>query len=629
MNKIKSNLKLIIGLAIALPAIVTSCNTDFLETTPQDRISSTATWSDGPLAEAFVFNAYSFLGYGGFEEQALASYTDEAMFTHAGRNINTFTEGSETPSNMAWQSDTYEWGRMYLAIRQANTALENLPTATFEDQALKDKLTGEAHFLRGFYYHQLLRFYGGVPLIESAYGLDQDYEVSRNTFEECVNFIVADLDKAAQLLDGKPQVSGRASKVAAMALKARVLLYAASDLHDAAKVAAKSPEMNSYANKELIMYTSGSQTARLQAAKAAAKAVLDIAPGYKLNLSAPASPEEGKANYMSIALGGGSAVGDAAAASDLIFFRTLSALYTQESNWPLGGLHYGINNGPNGYNNWGGNTPIQQLVDDYEMMDGSKFDWNNPQHKAKPYENRDPRFDATILHDGSDWKPRPASVAGLDPNNEIQTGYYDDGKGGTIAGVDTRQSSVENWNGTRTHYYTRKFIDPNPALPDNQSNTQTIPWPFIRVTEMALSYAEAAYMLGEEEEARNWLNKIRFRAGMPAVTESGAGLLNRIINERRIELQYEEHRYHDARRWLIAPTTLGRGIKTIRVEAKLKAGATPNIPYRHDTTKYNYTYTVVDNTENETRAWKDKMYYRPISRDEINRNSKLIQNPGY
>ncbi|MDP5120915.1 MAG: RagB/SusD family nutrient uptake outer membrane protein, partial [Spirosomaceae bacterium] len=155
------------------------------------------------------------------------------------------------------------------------------------------------------------------------------------------------------------------------------------------------------------------------------------------------------------------------------------------------------------------------------------------------------------------------------------------------------------------------------------------PWPFIRVTEMALSYAEAAYMLGEEAEARNWLNKVRFRAGMPAVTESGSALLSRIINERRIELQYEEHRYHDARRWLIAPTTLGRGVKAIRVEAKLKAGATAQVPYMHDETKYDYTYTVVDNTENETRSWKDKMYYRPISRDEINRNSKLIQNPGY
>lgn len=627
MKKLK--ITLFLGLAVAIPALVVSCNEDFLETVPQDRISSAATWSDGPLAEAFIFNAYSFLGFGGFEEQALASYTDEAMFTHAGRNINTFTEGSETPSNMAWQSSTYEWSNMYLAIRQANTAIKELPNATFDNEALKTRLLGEAHFLRGFYYHQLLKFYGGVPLIDEPYGLGEEYEVPRNTFEENVNFIVADLDKATTLLEGVPSTPGRATNVSAMALKARVLLYAASDLHDAGKVAAKSPELDSYANKELVMYTSGSQTARLQAAKAAAKAVLDIAPGYKLNLSAPVSPEEGTANYMSIAMGGGSSVGDAAAVSDLLFYRTLSADYTQESNWPLGGLHYGINNGPNGYNNWGGNTPIQQLVDDYEMMDGSKFDWSNPEHAAKPYENRDPRFEATILYDGAHWKPRPPSVAGLDPMNEIQTGFYDDGAGGTVPGVDTRQSPIENWNGTRTHYYTRKFIDADPSLPDNQSNQQTVPWPFLRATEMALNYAEASFFLGEEEEARNWLNRVRFRAGMPALTESGDALLERIINERRIELQYEEHRYHDARRWMIAPETLGRGIKTIRVEATLKSGATPHVPYMHDTTVYDYSYAVVDNTENETRTWKDKMYYRAISRDEINRNSLLIQNPGF
>ncbi len=89
-----------IGLFIALVGVTLSCDKDFLNTKPLDKISSAATWSDGALSEAFIFNVYSFLGYGGFEEQALAAYTDEAMFTHAGRNINTFTEGSESPSNL-------------------------------------------------------------------------------------------------------------------------------------------------------------------------------------------------------------------------------------------------------------------------------------------------------------------------------------------------------------------------------------------------------------------------------------------------------------------------------------------------------------------------------------------------
>lgn len=622
-------IKAIFFLTLAATAVYFSCKQDFLDTQPLDKISSEATWKDGALSEAFVMNVYSFLGYGGFEEQALAALTDEAMFTHSGRNINTFTDGAETPSNLAWKSPTYEWGNMYLAIRQANIALENLPKSTFSDNTLRERLTGEAHFMRAYYYHQLLRYYGSFAIIDKPYGLNEDYTVARNTFEECVNFIMGDLDKAVQLLDGKTETPGRSSKLAALALKSRVLLYAASDLHHGPTAKAKSSVLSGYANLDLVAYSGGDRTARWQSAKAAAKVVLDAGAGYKLNLSAPVSAAEGTSNYVAVAMGGKSKAADPGGAVELIFQRTHTPAFTEEDNWPLGGIHYGINNGPNGYHNWAGNTPIQQLVDDYEMMDGSRFDWNNPAHKADPYTNRDPRFYGTVMYDGANWKPRPSDVTALDPANQIQTGYYDDGKGGLINGIDTRESAIENWNGSRTHYYTRKFIDPDPGLADNQSSAQVIPWPFIRYTEVVLNYVEACIELGEDAEARNWLNKIRFRAGMPAVTESGDALRQRYRNERRIELAYEEHRYHDARRWMIAPTTLGRGIKSINVIAKLKPGASPHVPYRYDKSVYDYTYTVEDNTSNENRAWNDKMYFRPVSRDEINRNSKLTQNPGY
>lgn len=605
-----------------------SCNQDFLNTKPLDKISSDATWSDGPLSEAFIFNVYSFLGYGGFEEEGLASLTDEAMFTHAGRGINIFTEGTESPSSLGKTSPTYRWEDMYLAIRQANTAILNLPISTFSDNVLKDRLLGEAYFLRAHYYHQLLRFYGGIPIIDKPYGLNEDYSIARNTWEECVNFIVKDLDEAAKLLDGKPNTPGRASKIAAQALKSRILLYDASDLHDPAKVKSSSV-LGGYANLNLIVNTGGNQQSRYQAAKAAAKVVLEATTGYKLNLTAPVSAEEGKNNTVAIAMGGQSAAADASAAVELLFQRTHTSLYTVEDNWPLGGIHYGVNNGPNGYHNWAGNTPIQQLVDDYEMMDGSRFDWNNPQHAATPYASRDPRFYGHVMFDGAAWKPRPSDVAAVDPANQIQTGYYDDGKGGFLNGIDTRESSIENWNGSRTHYYTRKFIDPNPALADNLSSSQVIPWPFIRYTEVVLNYVEACIETGDDAEARLWLNRIRFRAGLPATNESGSALRERYRNERRIELSYEEHRYHDARRWMIPATTVGRPIQAITPRATLKPGKSPLVPYRYDTTVYDYTYTVFENTENESRKWNDKMYYRAFSRDEINRNGKLVQNPGY
>ncbi|MEM9934003.1 MAG: RagB/SusD family nutrient uptake outer membrane protein, partial [Bacteroidota bacterium] len=405
----------------------TSCNDDFLNTEPLDKISSEATWADGPLAEAFIFNVYSFLGYGGFEEQGLSSLTDEAMFTHAGRNINTFTEGSESPSNLAWISPTYNWDNMFLAVRQANIAIEELPNSTFTDDVLKDRLLGEAYFLRAYYYHQLLRYYGGVPIIDRTYGLGEDYSIARNTFEETVNFIVGDLDNSARLLEGKAETAGRATRLSALALKSRVLLYAASDLHDGGIASASSQTLASFGNLELVAYTSGSQASRWEAARVAAKAALDEGVGYKMGLSEPVSAEEGMQNYMSISMGGGSSVGDAAAAVELIFQRTHTSLFTQESNWPLGGIHFGVNNGPNGYHNWAGNTPIQQLVDDYEMMDGSSFDWNNAEHATNPFDNRDPRFYATVLYDGADWKPRPSDVLGIDPVSQIQSGAYDDG----------------------------------------------------------------------------------------------------------------------------------------------------------------------------------------------------------
>lgn len=174
----------------------------------------------------------------------------------------------------------------------------------------------------------------------------------------------------------------------------------------------------------------------------------------------------------------------------------------------------------------------------------------------------------------------------------------------------------------------RKFIDPNPAVVD-QNTRQFIPWPVLRFTEVVLNYVEACIELGEDGEALNWLNRIRFRAGMPAITATGDALRDAYRNERRIELVYEEHRFHDARRWMIANETLGRKVGIMRVLGRLKDGSNVSV-YRYDPANYNYTYTVgTIDPGIENRQWLDKMYFIPIHRDEINRNDKLVQNPGY
>ncbi|HRP32543.1 MAG TPA: RagB/SusD family nutrient uptake outer membrane protein [Agriterribacter sp.] len=605
-----------------------SCNKDFLNTKPLGEVSSEDVWKDGALTQAFVNNIYNGLGNGGFDEQMLASLSDEAVFTHTGRSINTVNEGSLSPSNTGWVSGTYSWSSMYSRIRSCNVALENIATATFDDQALKDRLAGEVHFLRAYYYHQLVRYYGGVPLIDKSYGLNEDYTIARNSFEECVNFIVKECDDAISALDGINMAKGRATANAARALKSRMLLYAASDMHDIPTLQSKTSFLSGYASPELLGYTSGDRNARWQAAKVAAKAVMDAAgSGYKLDLTAPVTPDQGRNNYMSIAMGGGSkAPGvDPAAASEIIFGRFFVAERDE------GGSYQGLYNGPNGYHNWAGNTPIGLLVDDYEMMDGTKFSWSNSGQAAAPYKSRDPRLYASILYDGADWKPRDLISGNVDPANQIQTGQYDLKIGGNLVnfnGLDTRSSTIEDWNGSRTGYYVRKFIDPDPGIVDNNTR-QYLPWPFFRYTEAVFNYIEACIELGEDAEAREWLNKIRFRSGMPAVTESGAALRDRYRNERRVEMSFEEQRYHDARRWLIAPTTLGRKITFISVLGKFKPGKELNGTYKHDESIYNYTYTPIIDENHEDRTWVDKMYFRPINLDEINKNDKLVQNPGY
>lgn len=603
-----------------LGVTMVACKDDFLDTQPLDKVSGGAVWTDAALAESFVTSVYNGLRDGILSQMNFDCQTDNALYSFGKQDVN---EANVSPSNVGTIPVMTEWPAMYSRIRAANIALANLAKPQFDNSTgIADRLKGEVYFMRAYFHNQLLRYYGGVPIIKTAYGLDApDFTLARNTYEECVNAIVSDLDSAAILLKGKTLAPGRATMGAAMALKARVLLYAASDLHDIPTAKAKSTVIASAANPELLGYVSGDRTARWQKAKDAAKAVMDLNQyGYKLNLTAPVTPAEGQQNYVNLFLSrnGGEADG--------IFLK----YYVRASadDW---GSWYPRNNMPNGYHGWTSSEPTQNLVDGYEMMDGTKFDWKNPVHAAAPYENRDPRFYASILYDGAQWKPRTPDGAGIDPFGQIQMGEYEVGSAGSAtkySGLDTRNSSIENWNGTWTGYAIRKFMDPDPALVD-QNIRQEVPSIQIRFTEVVFNYAEACMALGQEAEAKNWINKIRFRVGMPALTETGAALMARYQNERNIEMLFEEQRFYDVRRWMIAPAVLGKQAQIITISGKLKPGKSVTT-YKYSKENYNYVYSVTDlGTGKENRRWADKLYFMPINRDEINRNNKLIQNPGY
>jgi len=536
-----------------------------------------------------------------FTTLMLSSCVDESMAVWDWETSQV-TRSAITPSYLAifdagfWTgSQRYmTWNSMYRNIRACNLFFEKIDEVPFADATAKENMIAEVTFLRAYFYHQLISLYGGVPIITNAYEADDDLLVARNSYEECVNFIVEECDKAAQAL-GTPGNKAYASKGAALALKSRVLLYAASDLYNSNVSWAPG-----YASPELVSYTSGDRTARWQAAKNAAKAVIDLGLYELYGGENPGSPEAATDNFAGLFLNDGN--------SEDIFLQSYDVLH--DTDWD--GPNPGLFNGPNGWHNWGGNTPIGQLVDDFEMSDGSMFDWNNPAHAADPYANRDPRFYATVLYEDAPWRQRPADVVDADPAGRLQVGTYD--KNGTaVPGLDTRKSPIEDWNGSYTGYYLRKFIDPSI---NHQYDRQQLPWRRFRYAEIILNYAEACLELGEEDEARTWLNKIRARAEMPGTTDSGAPLMERYRNERRVELAYEEHRYYDVRRWMIAPSVYEDAQGVIVTGDMAADGTISNRTYAPDASV-------------QQRGWNpsNAFYFLPIKLDEMNKNESLAQNP--
>ena len=592
-------------LALLLLLGANSC-TDVLDVTPKDQFPDQAVFADPNLAEAFLNDIYRGLGHGLYEIM-LASLADETHFIHV-YGTDKIVQAVITSSDRGALDDGrfahFNWGPNYSRIRQTNIFLSHIDSTTF-DPAWKQRMKGEAFFLRAYFYHNLMRMYGGVPLVTKVYGLNEDYTVARNSFKETVDFIVANADSAAALLPlSYSGVNvGRATKGAALALKARVLLYAASDLYN----------VNPCGQPETCYSSPQDRAALWRAAKNAAQAVTDLGI-YSLFRPSPANAQEAAKNYGDLFL--------QTMSQEVILSRFF--LSTRDD-----GYNPGLHNGPNGFHTWGGNTPIQNLIDDYRMADGSQFDWSNPAHAAAPYANRDPRFYASIAYDGAPWRARPDDVKKLDPYGIIQTFRTLTTDSGVVAGLDTRDSPIENWNGGYSGYYIRKFIDPSVNA---QFTKEQVPWIFFRYAEVLLNYAEASIELNELGDALSALNQIRRRAGMPDLA-AGPNLKDEYRNERRIEMAFEEQRFFDVRRWMIAPQVLSKAAGGIVISLR---GA--NRLDRSTWTNYRYQTDTV-----QQRAWSNKgcfkdvasdwsavcMYFMPIPRDELNRNGLLKQNPGY
>jgi len=607
---------------VSIVTLFTSCNStdDFLNKQPLGDYSETAVWSDPALVQTFVNSMYrNALGWP-FAIERLSDYSDESHFT-PDWDVTNFNKSLMTQDGLlGWDTSWatphtmhFRWTPLYANVRRANIFFSKIDAVQGDASVISD-LKGQVYFLNAWTYFYLTNLYGGVPIITKVYGLSDEFTVARNTYDECIKYIIDQCDKAAQNLSDTYATDGHITKGAALALKARVLLYAASDLHNSAK---NSVVTNGFSKPDLLGYTGGDATARWTAAKTAAKAVIDLGK-YSLYKPSPAATDSVANNFVEFFTSKGT--------SEDILLQFFTAK-TDES-WE--GYNPALYCGPNGYHNWGNNCPLGDLVDDYEMKDGSKFSWDNPKHKANPYLKRDARLYSTILYEGVQWRKRPDDALKIDPFSKIQVGHVYDQSGKMIkAGLDTREGPIEDWNGGKTGYYARKWVDPTI---DPQYVKQDVPFKHIRYAEVLMNYAEACIELGgaaNEAEARTYINMVRKRAGQPelASTVTGDALRQAYRHERRIEFAYEDHRFWDVRRWLIAPAayhqTVGVDVKYVTTESSVSA-------YRKaDGSTWGAPIFTKKDVPGDARAWNNKCYFFPIYRDEMNKNNLLVQNPGY
>lgn len=586
-------IKLFAG-AIAVSLSV-SCADDLLDKTPLTDISEEDLWADPALIEAFVNSRYNQVGHG-WTESMQSSVVDETELTWLrGCEVHNFAR--VTPSDLGrmnggWYGwDNRSWSTKWNNIANCNIFFEQIDDVDFEDEDLKERLKGEVRFLRAFEYNDLVMRWGGVPIITQSFTINDTEEIlqqTRASYEECVNFMIEDLDEAASILPASFSGDdyGRATSVAALALKSRILLYAASDL------------MNVGVSMAEVGYLSPDPDRWQKAADAADAAVAAAeAAGYSMLQTSSTDVDALAENYQNIFLD------NTSSNTEVLFARQGSSSSQGENLSSLEQYNF-----PNGFSGWGGNCPLQELVDDYEVVNESRteavpFDWNDPTMAAEPYENRDPRFYASILYDGAPWKDRT-----------IET-YFTAGSDGEIngGGQDTRYG-IDSWNASPTGYYMKKFMDESYVGNSYNFNAKNFIW--LRMAELYLNQAEAWYGAGDEDKARAAVNKVRARAGMPDITSSGEELLEDIRHERRIELVFEEHRYYDVRRWMEAGKYLGRTVHAITI---IKA----------DDGSRTFTTSDLRSDVGGERIWDDKMYWLPILREEIEKNPNITQNPLY
>ena len=510
----------------------------------------------------------------------LASASDESQFSATGTPIETFYNGTWSPSN----ANSGVWKTMYDGIRVCNTVLTKFQDLKFDELVLNpdyeqqmfryENYKWEARFWRAYFYFNLVRQYGGVPIVTPEMGTAQINSLSRNTSDEVYEYIFTECDEIKDhiikdygdlgnnALPNDPADDGRVNNLAVMALKARAALYWASPLNN--------PSGDKERYHKAALYT---------------KQLLDACKERGMKLLPKYEDLWSTTNFQD--------------KSEIIFGRRIYGSGKEGASQVVESYNYpfGIEGGSRA-----ANCPTQNMVDAYEMQATGKgiYEQGSGYDAANPYEGRDPRMSATIAKNGDMW---PTSY-----KTALQT--YE---GGTNA--------EPNIGATPTGYYLKKHCHGTIDLRSKSKYTMdNHTWITYRLGEFYLNYAEAVYQyLGSPTatsaefpmSADEAVNLVRQRAGMPNFPASlgNAEFWEKYKNERMVELAFEGHRFWDVRRWKEAD----KYFKNI-YEMKITKNGDGTFNYNRQTV---------------TRIWDDKMYLFPIPVDQTLKNGNLEQNPGW
>ena len=612
-------------------ATVSACESA-LDMAPDGYVSIPQIFQDNEQTGAWLNTCYEYIPEMGIKfyywSRGLVVWSDEAWDSDEGAGLMSglLYKGQASADNhpivnlSANFGNGDYWNRYWAAIRKCAVFLSYIDGANVTSQSDKMRWKAEAHVLRAYYYSELLRWYGtGLPIVREAYALDTDFgKVVKPSFYESVQFVIEDCNAALAISQLPWRITtaaeaGRMTKAVAEAIRARMILYAASPLYNdgqdhwdeayrITKEAVTNLKKNGYALYDKVNYPEFKEATAFLPNDGAAL----YNEYFTSTMEYTADPADRETIYQNKA--------------------------DQGAVFQMDGI--GINGDKSGTN------PSQELVDCYETVDGEPvLDLANPYEDEmhltpnynpenrtydpqNPYENRDPRFYASIYYNGSKrhcyWKvtedPKCIENYPAEPGTRTRiiatypeepfTGLMGAGQGGQR---------------TRTGYYERKFLHPYaaPTYPGSAGAN----FKMFRLGEAILNFAEAAAEAGHEDEAIAAVNEIRSRVGMPGLDAglSGDELMLRIRNERRVELAMEGFRYYDVRRWSLPSGDLSETDRYLTAARVTRNG--------------DGTYSYARQLVGERMCYQNKFLWLPIPLNEANLMTTLTgvnwQNPGW